>query len=53
MAALMASPEHRRVILTRGYRALGIGVARGTPALGANPVAATYVLDFGALGGRR
>lgn len=42
----LRSPAHRSVILTRGWRHIGVGVAWGTPG---NPGsgAATYTADFG------
>jgi uncharacterized protein YkwD len=43
--AWMHSPPHRRIILTRVYRVVGIGVATGTPV---DPgQGATYTADFG------
>jgi uncharacterized protein YkwD len=44
--AWMASPPHRRNILTRRFRRIGIGVAAGAPVAGVG--GATYVTDFGA-----
>jgi uncharacterized protein YkwD len=44
--AWMHSPPHRAVLLDARYRAVGIGVARGTPP-GGRP-GATYAADFGA-----
>ena len=44
--AWMNSPSHRANVLKRGYRELGIGVALGTPAGGAEGV--TITVDFGA-----
>jgi uncharacterized protein YkwD len=41
----MRSAGHRRNILTRGFREVGIGVAIGTPSDG--PDGATYVTAFG------
>lgn len=41
----MNSPPHRQNILSRSYREIGIGVARGTPRGGAG---GTYTTDFGA-----
>jgi uncharacterized protein YkwD len=44
--AWMHSPPHRRVILRRGFRELGVGVAPGVPV--ADPGAGTtFVLDVG------
>lgn len=48
--AFLASPPHRKALLDRRYRLLGIGIARGTPrapdplGLGGG---ATYTTDFG------
>jgi uncharacterized protein YkwD len=47
--AFMNSPPHRRAILTRAYRDIGVGVAPGVPVGGAGP-GATFVLDFGERG---
>jgi uncharacterized protein YkwD len=46
--AWMASPPHRRVILDRGFRDIGVGVAFGVPPdLGGG---ATYAIDLGDVG---
>ena len=45
--AWMASPPHRAVLLGRGYRDVGVGVALGTPYGGATSRSATYAADFG------
>jgi uncharacterized protein YkwD len=45
----MHSPGHRRNILDRSFREIGIGVARGTPANGVQN-GATYATDFGTRG---
>ena len=45
VAAWLASPPHRRVMLRSRYRAVGIGVVRGTPW---SPRGWTYTADFGA-----
>jgi uncharacterized protein YkwD len=42
--AWMSSPGHRRIILDRRFRDLGVGIALGTPAGGRG---ATYATDFG------
>jgi uncharacterized protein YkwD len=42
----MHSPPHRRVILTRRFRDVGIAVVSGAPVPAEGP-AATYVADFG------
>jgi uncharacterized protein YkwD len=44
--AWMHSPPHRRVILDRDFRQVGIGVARGVPIPGQGD-GATFVLDVG------
>jgi uncharacterized protein YkwD len=44
VAAWMRSPPHRRVLLRRGYREIGVGIARGTP-FGAP--GATYAAELG------
>ena len=44
MAMWMASPSHRRNILSRSFRDVGIGVAARTPA---GLPGATYTTDFG------
>jgi uncharacterized protein YkwD len=44
--AWMRSPEHRRILLGRVYRSVGIGVAAGTPVDRAR--GATVTADFGA-----
>ena len=45
--AWMRSPEHRRVILERFWRQIGVGVSQGSP-LGADlPGMLTYTVDFG------
>jgi uncharacterized protein YkwD len=45
--AWMESPGHRRNILDRGFREMGVGVALGMPGAGGDD-AATYTLDLGA-----
>ena len=45
--AWMASPPHRAVLLGRGFRDVGIGVALGNPNGGAKGSSATYTADFG------
>jgi uncharacterized protein YkwD len=44
--AWLRSSTHRRVLLSRRYRRVGIGMARGTPA-GAERPGVTYTADFG------
>ena len=48
-AAWMHSPPHRRVILDRDFRQIGIGVARGVPVPGQGD-GATFVMDLGEVG---
>jgi uncharacterized protein YkwD len=43
--AWMASPPHRRNILSRRFRRIGIGIANGAPVTGTSGI--TYVTDFG------
>jgi uncharacterized protein YkwD len=47
--AWMHSPPHRRVILAREFREIGIGVARGVPVPGQGD-GATFVMDVGEVG---
>ena len=47
--AWMHSPGHRANILNRGFREIGIGIARGTPNRTYGD-GATYVTDFGTRG---
>lgn len=47
--AWMHSPPHRRVILDRHFRQIGIGVAHGVPVAG-QADGATFVLDVGEVG---
>lgn len=46
-AAWMDSPPHRANILSSSYRAIGIGIALGTPS---GDAGATYTTDFGRRG---
>jgi uncharacterized protein YkwD len=46
--AWMASPGHRRNILSRGFREIGIAVVSGAPAADVTR-AATYATEFGAI----
>ncbi len=46
VTAWMHSPQHRKAILTRAYRDVGIGVAAGVPSAG-QAGGATYTADFG------
>jgi uncharacterized protein YkwD len=43
----MESPEHKKNILNRRYRHIGIGVAIGAPGIEGGGPAATYTTDFG------
>jgi uncharacterized protein YkwD len=46
--AWMLSPPHRRIILTAGYRDIGIGVAPAAPSSVASGIrGATYTVEFG------
>ncbi|MGH2968187.1 MAG: CAP domain-containing protein, partial [Solirubrobacteraceae bacterium] len=47
VAAWMDSPAHRRVLLDRRYRDVGIGVALGTPVGSFRRPAATYAAELG------
>ena len=47
--AWMNSPPHRRIILDRGFRDIGVGVASGVPIAG-EAGGATYVIDLGDVG---
>jgi uncharacterized protein YkwD len=46
--AFMNSPPHRRVILSRDFHEIGVGVAPGVPV--GQGSGATFVLDFGDVG---
>lgn len=46
LRGLLASPPHRAILLSRSYRDVGIGVARGAPR-GIGKGALTVTLDFG------
>jgi uncharacterized protein YkwD len=46
VAAWLASPVHRQVMLRHAYRVVGIGIVRGTPAAGAGR-GRTYTADLG------
>jgi uncharacterized protein YkwD len=51
LAAWLASPPHREVILTSEYRDAGVGVTPAVPAvLGRGTAGATYAVEFGARG---
>lgn len=54
MRAWMHSPPHRHNILSRHFRDVGIGVARGVPVRGFRgvPLRATFSVEFGAHHGR-
>ncbi len=45
VALLMASPEHRAILLSRTYRDIGVGVSSGAPIAGTP--GATLTLDLG------
>jgi uncharacterized protein YkwD len=46
--AWMASPPHRQIILTPGFRDIGVGVATGAPtSLSRGLAGATYTIEFG------
>jgi uncharacterized protein YkwD len=42
----LRSPAHRRIMLSRAYRVVGIGIAHGTP-VGHSARGRTYTADFG------
>lgn len=46
VSAWLQSPAHRRILLSPGYRVVGIGIVRGTPIAGAAG-GLTYTTDFG------
>ena len=45
--AWMHSPGHKRNILDKKFREIGIGIASGAPVVTASSVGATYTTDFG------
>jgi uncharacterized protein YkwD len=45
--AWMNSPGHRAVILTPGFREVGVGIAAGVPVGGSGQPGATFVLNVG------
>ena len=47
VSAWLQSPPHRRVLLGRNYRDVGVGVALGTPFGGAMRGSATYAANLG------
>jgi uncharacterized protein YkwD len=48
VAAWMASPPHRRIMLSAGFRDVGVGAAPAAPAaLAGGQPGATYTVDFG------
>jgi uncharacterized protein YkwD len=47
--AFMNSPPHRRIILSREFHEIGVGVSAGVPVAGEGS-GATFVLDFGDAG---
>ncbi|HSZ69561.1 MAG TPA: CAP domain-containing protein [Solirubrobacteraceae bacterium] len=51
VAAWMASPPHREIVLTDEFRDIGVGAAPAAPAaLAAGEPGATYTVEFGARG---
>jgi uncharacterized protein YkwD len=49
VAAWMASPPHRRVILTRSFRDAGVAAIPSLPSsIGHGSYGATYAIEFGA-----
>ncbi len=49
VAAWMASPPHRRIMLGAGFRDVGVGATAAAPAtLARGQTGATYTVDFGA-----
>ena len=50
VAAWMHSPAHRRVLLARRYRELGVGVTIGTPLAQPRGTGATYAAELGVVG---
>jgi uncharacterized protein YkwD len=42
----MNSPPHRKIILSREFHEIGVGVSAGVPVAGEGS-GATFVLDFG------
>ena len=44
----LLSPPHRRVLLGRNYRDVGVGIALGSPFGGSMRSSATYAAEFGA-----
>jgi uncharacterized protein YkwD len=50
VAAMMASPIHREVLLNPSFRDAGVGVAMGSPANESGRNAAIYTVDLGARG---
>jgi uncharacterized protein YkwD len=47
---MMSSASHRAVILARGFRQIGVGVAMGSPMGADGGNVATYTVDFGRRG---
>jgi uncharacterized protein YkwD len=47
LRAWMRSPEHRRVLLERFWRQIGVGVTQGSPVGPDGPGMATYTVDLG------
>jgi uncharacterized protein YkwD len=51
VGSMMSSASHRAVILARGFRQIGVGVAMGSPMGADGGNVATYTVDFGRRGG--
>jgi uncharacterized protein YkwD len=47
VTAWLRSPSHRRILLARDFKVVGIGIVRGTPFGGAAHRSRTYTADFG------
>lgn len=47
VTSFMRSPRHRRTMLSRRYRDIGVGIALGAPAPDATGNAATLTVEFG------
>jgi uncharacterized protein YkwD len=48
VAAWMASPAHRAIILTRTFNDAGVGVTPAVPSVGGGEPGATYAIEFAA-----
>ena len=49
VTAWMESPPHRRILLGRRYREIGVGVELGTPLAPSPASAATYAAELGSV----